>query len=234
MFYNMCSYQGEFISLFKQKKKGGHIMCKKNFFMEMKKRRGYSEMRLLLRRSNVNFSCLGEQLLEIAIMSYLHNPNQEKEELFKTVEDNSPMPISDGETAFTLMKEALENVHTHKSEKVTNDEVVMIFISSIAEEIRISKAIEMKEVEEELNITAEERDLLISVCKRRFLKSHDTFKEVLNHVAGRNGYDDIKPMLKKLMKCMNLNTEVSTEESILKLTEVVDDALLIEKDDLIF
>ncbi len=209
-------------------------MCKGKFFMGMKRRRGYAEMRLLLRRSNVNFSCMGEQLLEIAIMSYLQNPNQEKEELFKTVDENSPMPISDGETAFTLMKEALQNVHTHKSEKVTNDEVVMVFVSSIAEEVRISKALEMKEAEEGLNITAEERDLLISVCKRRYFKPDDTFKEVLNHVAGRNGYDDIEPMLRKLLKCVNLNTDVNTEKAITNLAEVVDENLLVEKDKLIF
>ena len=50
-------------------------------FMEMKKRRGYAEMRLLLRRTNVNFSSYGEPLLEIAIMSYLKDGNQSLEDL---------------------------------------------------------------------------------------------------------------------------------------------------------
>ncbi len=209
-------------------------MCKKKFLMEMKDRRGYAEMRLLLRRSNVNFSSMGEQLLEIAIMSYLQNPNQEKEELFKTVGENSPMPISEGETAFDLMKDALQNLYTRKSEKVASDKVVMTFISSIAEEIRITKVLEVKEVEEGLEITAEEREILISVCKRRFFKPKDTFKEVLNHVAGRNGYDDIEPMLRKLLRCVNLNTEEDTEIAILDLAEVVDENLLVEKDNLIF
>lgn len=177
---------------------------------------------------------MGEQLLEIAIMSYLQNPNQEKEELFKTVGENSPMPISEGETAFDLMKDALQNLYTRKSEKVASDKVVMTFISSIAEEIRITKVLEVKEVEEGLEITAEEREILISVCKRRFFKPKDTFKEVLNHVAGRNGYDDIEPMLRKLLRCVNLNTEEDTEIAILDLAEVVDENLLVEKDNLIF
>ena len=209
-------------------------MFKKKFLMEMKDRRGYAEMRLLLRRSNVNFSSMGEQLLEIAIMSYLQNPNQEKEELFKTVGENSPMPISVGVTSFDLMKVALHNLYTRKSEKVASDKVVMTFISSIAEEIRITKVLEVKEVEEGLEITAEEREILISVCKRRFFKPKDTFKEVLNHVAGRNGYDDIEPMLRKLLRCVNLNTEEDTEIAILDLAEVVDENLLVEKDNLIF
>lgn len=225
---------GKIFPSFKQKKRRAHSMCKQNFFMEMKQRRGYAEMRLLLRRSNVNFSCMGEQLLEIAIMSYLQNPNQEKKELFKTVEENSPMPISDGETAFELMKEALQNLYTRKSEKVASDKVVMTFISSIAEEIRITKVLELKEVEEGLEITSEEKEILISVCKRRFFKPNDTFKEVLNHVAGRNGYDDIEPMLRKLLKCVNLNTEEDTEIAILGLVEVVVENLLVKKDDLIF
>lgn len=208
-------------------------MCKGKFFMEMKRRRGYREMMLLLRRSNVNFSCMGEQLLEIAIMSYLQNPNQEKEELLKTVEKNSPMPISE-EAAFDLMKDALQNLYTRKSEKVASDKVVMTFISSIAEEIRIAKALEMKEAEEELEITPEEREILIALGKRRFFKPNDTFKELLNHVAGRNGYDDIEPMLRKLLKCVNLNTEEDTEIAILNLAEVVVENLLAKKDDLIF
>ncbi len=208
-------------------------MCKGKFFMEMKRRRGYREMMLLLRRSNVNFSCMGEQLLEIAIMSYLQNPNQEKEELLKTVEKNSPMPISEG-AAFDLMKDALQNLYTRKSEKVASDKVVMTFISSIAEEIRIAKALEMKEAEEELEITLEEREILIALGKRRFFKPNDTFKELLNHVAGRNGYEDIEPMLRKLLKCVNLNTEEDTEIAILNLAEVVVENLLAKKDDLIF
>ena len=207
-------------------------MCKGKFFMEMKRRRGYREMMLLLRRSNVNFSCMGEQLLEIAIMSYLQNPNQEKEELLKTVEKNSPMPISEG-AAFDLMKDALQNLYTRKSEKVASDKVVMTFISSIAEEIRIAKALEMKEAEEELKITPEEREILIALGKRRFFKPNDTFKELLNHVAGRNGYDDIEPMLRKLLKCVNLNTEEDTEIAILNLAEVVVENLLAKKDDFI-
>ena len=78
-------------------------MCKKgNFLMEMKDRRGYAEMRLLLRRANANFSCMGEQLLEIAIMSYLENPALTEKELMQIAEENAPMQLANGVSVCSL------------------------------------------------------------------------------------------------------------------------------------
>ena len=93
--------------------------------MEMKKRRGYAEMRLLLRRTNVNFSSYGEPLLEIAIMSYLKDENQSLEDLMKNAEENSPMSIPEGETAFDLIKDALQNAYTRHSFKVESEMFIL-------------------------------------------------------------------------------------------------------------
>ena len=130
-------------------------MCKKeNLLMEMKDRRGYADMRLLLRRSNVNFSSMGEPLLEIAVMSYLKNPALTEEELMQIAEDNAPMQIANGVPVYEVIEESLQNVHTHKSKKLEKEGMVMLFISSIANEIRINAMLEIKEAEK--GITFEE------------------------------------------------------------------------------
>ena len=201
--------------------------------MEMKDRRGYKEMQPLLRRSNVNFSCMGEQLLEIAIMSYLQKPNQEKEQLLKTVEENTPMPISGGDTAFDLMKEALQNLYTRKSEKVANDEVVMTFISNIAEEIRISEVLKQWEAENEINISVEDKEIFVSICKRRLFKPQDKFEEILRHVAKRNGVKNIDTMVTKLTKYKKFDKEVTIKE-LIKKVEILTKMVLRARNKLIF
>lgn len=176
-------------------------------FMEMKKRRGYAEMRLLLRRTNVNFSSYGEPLLEIAIMSYLKDGNQSLEDLMKNAEENSPMSIPEGETAFDLIKDALQNVYTRHSFKVESDEVVAIYISSIVADIRIEALLKMMEAEKGLDVSIEDRENVISVCKRCIFKPKDTSKEILNHVAGRRGYNDIEGLLESFIKYLDIPEE---------------------------
>lgn len=209
-------------------------MCRKeNLLMEMKQRRGYAEMRLLLRRTNVNFSCIGEQLLEIAIMSYLENPALTEEELMQIAEENAPMRLATGVPVYALMAESLQNVYTHKSRKLDKEGAVMFYISSIANEIRINAVLETKEAEEGIDATAEDRDLMTAVCKRHMLKPKDTFKEVLNHVAGRNGYEDIDVMVRKLKKYLKIDAEISTKTATTKLSKFAEEVLE-EKGKLIF
>ena len=174
---------------------------------------------------------MGEQLLEIAIMSYLQNPNQEEEELFTIVKENTPMPIPEGETAFDLMKDALQNLYTRKSEKVARDKVVMTFISSIAEEIRIIEVLKQWEAENE-SISVEDKEIFVSVCKRRLFKPHDKFEDVLNHVAQRNGYK-MDTIVTKLTKYKMFNKEVTTKELIRKV-EILTKMVLRARNKLIF
>lgn len=218
---------------FKQKKRRAHIMCKKNFLMEMKQRRGYAEMRLLLRRTNVNFSCMGEQLLEVAIMSYLENPALTENELMQIAEENAPMQIANGVPVYGLIADSIQNVYTHKSKKLDEEGAVMLYISSIANEIRINAMLETIEAEQGIDATVEERDLMTAVCKRHMFKPKDTFKEVLNHVAGRSGYEDIDVMLGKLTKYLKVDDKITIKAAINKLSDFVDE-ILAEKDNLVF
>ena len=166
-------------------------------------------------------------------MSYLQNPNQEKEELLKIVEENTPMPISEGETAFDLMKEALQNLYTRKSEKVASDKVVMTFISSIAEEIRISEVLKQWEAENEINISVEDKEIFVSICKRRLFKPQDKFEEILRHVAKRNGVKNIDTMVTKLTKYKKFKKEVTIEELIRKV-EILTKMVLRARNNLTF
>ncbi len=208
-------------------------MCKKNFFMEMKQRRGYAEMRLLLRRSNVTFNCMGEPLLEIAIMSYLENPTLTEKQLMRIVEDNAPMQIAIGLPVYGLIADSLQNVYTHKSKKLEKEGVVMFYISSIANEVRINAMLETKEAEDEFLASVDERDLMTAVCKRRLFKPDDKFKEILNHVAGRYRYDDIDVMIRNLKRYLKIDEKISIKTSITKISDFVDE-ILKEKDNLVF
>ena len=208
-------------------------MCKKNFLMEMKQRRGYAEMRLLLRRTNVNFSCMGEQLLEVAIMSYLENPNLTENELMQIAEENSPMQIPNGVPVYGLMADSIQSVYTRKSKKLDKEGAVMFYISSIANEIRINAILEIKEAEKGISATPEETDLMTAVCKRRMLKPKDTFKEVLNHTAGRNGYDDVDLMIGKLARYLKFDGKITIKTAINKISDFVNE-ILAEKNDLVF
>ena len=209
-------------------------MCKKeNLLKEMNDRRGYADMRLLLRRSNVNFSSMGEPLLEIAVMSYLKNPALTEEELMQIAEDNAPMQIANGVPVYEVIEESLQNVHTHKSKKLEKEGMVMLFISSIANEIRINAMLEIKEAEKGITATPEERDLMTAVCKRHMLKPKDTIKEVLNHTAGRNGYEDIDIMIGKLTKYLKIDKKIAIKTAINRIAEFVNE-ILKEKDKLIF
>ena len=201
--------------------------------MEMKDRRGYAEMRLLLRRTNVDFNCMGEPLLEIVVMSYLKDPTLKEEELMRIAKDNAPMQIAIGLSVYGIIADSLQNVYTHKSQKLEKNDIVMFYISSIANEIRINAMLETKEAEKGIDATAEDRDLMTAVCKRHMLKPKDTFKEVLNHVAGRSGYDDIDVMVRKLKKYLKINAEISTRTATTKLSKFAEEVLK-EKDKLIF
>lgn len=201
--------------------------------MEMKQRRGYAEMRLLFRRTNVNFSCMGEQLLEISIMSYLENPDLTEKELMQIAKENAPMQIANGVPVYGLIADSIQNVYTHKSKKLDEEGAVMLYISSIANEIRINAMLETIEAEQGIDATVEERDLMTAVCKRHMSKPKDTFKEVLNHVAGRSGYEDIDVMLGKLTKYLKVSEKMTVKSAVTKIADFVDEVLK-EKDNLVF
>ena len=85
----------------------------------------------------------------------------------------------------------------------------------------------------EPDATPEETDLMTAVCKRRMLKPKDTFKEVLNHTAGRNGYDDVDLMIGKLARYLKFDGKITIKTAINKISDFVDE-ILAEKDNLVF
>ena len=143
------------------------------------------------------------------------------------------MQIPNGVPVYGLMSDSLQSVYTRKSKKLEKEGVVMFYISSIANEIRINAMLETKEAEEGINVTTEERELMTAVCKRHMIKPKDTFKEVLNHTVGRNGYEDIDSMLGKLMKYLKVDDKITIKAAINKLSDFVDEVLK-EKDNLVF
>ncbi len=217
-------------------------MCKKNFFNEMKTKRGYAEMKLLLRRTNIGYSSsadYGVVLIEIAIMSYLRNPEQTLNDILKFVEESCPMPIGAGETAFQMMKETLQNVcmNTDNYKELEEDKIVMNYIRSAVANIRIDILLQLKMVEEELNVSVEDKDNLIAVCQRKLLNQKDTIKEILNYVSGGKKYPDIEILIKSIIKYLNLSEEEKEnllEEQKLELLEKLLDYILKEKDMLVF
>lgn len=217
-------------------------MCKKNFFNEMKTKRGYAEMKLLLRRTNIGYSSsadYGVVLLEIAIMRYLTNPEQTLKDILEFVEKSCPMPIRNGDTAFQIMKETLQNVciNTDNYKDFEKDEIVMNYIRSAVANIRIDIFLQLKMAEEELNVSVEDKDNLIAVCQRKLLKPEDTIKEILNYVSGVKKYQDIEILIESIIKYLNLSEEEKEnllEEQKLKLLEKLVDSILKEKDTLVF
>lgn len=200
----------------------------KNFRREMEKMKGISEMRILLRRSNVENS-YGKKLLEIAIMSYLKKPSQTEEDLLKVVVKNAPMPIKGKEKerlkkACALMQEALQTLNTKKIEKLQDKEVVFETIRSVATEVRIGEALKYYEVEGELTLSSEAREWLTMLCKRRYYKPADTFNEVLNYVSGKYDLE-----AEELQDCLQ---ETITEESE-QLEDFVK-KVLVKKDEIDF
>lgn len=218
-------------------------MCKKIFFNEMKTKRGYAEMKLLLRRTNIGYSSsadYGVVLIEISIMSYLRNPDQTLNDILKFVEESCPMPIGEGETAFQMMKETLQNVcmnTTDNYKELEEDEIVMNYIRSAVANIRMDIYLQLKRVEEELNVSVEDKENLIAVCQRKLLNQKDTFKEILNYVSGRKNYPDIEILIKSIIQYLNLSEEEKEnllEEQKLEFLEKLVDDILKEKDRLIF
>lgn len=184
----------------KTKEKEDTCMCTREM-KELKMRRGYADVVYLMRTSNVRKDTMGYELLQTAIMSYLNNSKLPREELIKIAFKNAPMPLADEETCFNEMKQALQNIHTRKLKKLDEDSVVFNFIRNIASEVRMRKLIEIRIVSEELdqvdeNVTA----IFCAVAIRKMTKPKDGFVEVLNHCAGRYGYDDIDDLTIDLYK----------------------------------
>ena len=178
---------------------------------ELKMRRGYADVLYLMRAFNVRTDVIGYELLQTAIMSYLHNPDLRMEELNKIAFKNSPMPLEDEDACFVEMKRALQNINIIKLKRLDNDTVVFDFINNIASDVRMRKLIDIRSASEELTQVDENVTAVFCAVAIRMLKKHkDGFIEVLNHCAGRYGYDDIDDLIIDLYKVVK-NSEYENE-----------------------
>lgn len=175
-------------------------MCS-TFFRELKNKKGYDEVRYLMRVSNVPNNKIGYELLEIAIMSYLHNPNLHLEELVNIALTNSPMTLMNEQECFEEMKEALQRLHTKHSEKLEDDNAVFKFIRNIASEVRIHELIQQRIISKDLKAVGQEIETTFcKVALRRIMKPNATFMEVLNHIARRCNYKAVEDLVIDLYK----------------------------------
>lgn len=202
-----------------QKGQGGYIMYKRNL-KELKLQRGYSEIIYLMRIANVNTDTIGYELLQIAIMSYLHDSSLKIQELVEIATKNAPMYITE-EACFEKMKDALQNLHTKHLEKLDDNNVVFKFIKNIASDVRMRELIKMRVESEGLTqVTEKIISLFSETAIRRIMKPKHTFNEVLKHVVLKEKYDDTMDLVLDLYNVQRNNN--MKEEIISKLSKIKD------------
>ena len=195
--------------------------------------RGYYEVNYLLRAAKVDTKLIGYQLLKTAIMSYLHKPSLKMEQLLEIAYQNAPMALEDEEQCFEEMKIALHNICTSHMEKLEDDNVVFKFIDNVASEIRIKKLIRIRIINEDLNVDEQTIENFIRVCIRRKMKKADSFTAILNHTAGKCGYEEVGDLVNDLYKVVSSEEEKKQKQKKEEIKKLVD-YLLAEKDKVVF
>lgn len=195
-------------------------------------KRGYCEVNYMLRATKVDKKMRGYQLLQTAAMSYLSNPNLTIEELVKIAKDNTAIHLETEKQCFEEMKDALYSICTNHMDKLEDDNVVYKFIDNITSEIRIEELIKIHMMESDIQVKQEIISTFIRVCLRRKMKPHDSFSAVLNHTAGKCGYEEMDQFVNDLYQVVS-NEEVSKEKKKKAVKEFVDFCLA-EKDSIDF
>lgn len=192
---------------------------------QLRLKRGYSDVMYLLRATNVRKDSIGSSLLEIAIMSYLNNPTLSMEQLNKVALNNAPMTIENEEECFYLMKEALQSIYTRKANKLDDNNVVYKFIQNISSEVRMRELIKMRVINQDLIIDENITAIFSRTAIRMIMKPDNTFQEVLNHIAGREGYDEVEDLvgdLYKVVKNESDEEEILLDEKEKELQELIE------------
>ena len=206
------------------RKGGTKRMCKRTVKeLCLKREDVLYQVEYLMRVSNVNPESLGSELLKIAILENLHDSSLTIEELIERAKNQSPISIDNSNTAGLLMQEALVNVHTKHHEKVHKANAVEKYISNVSDEIRMKKLIQIRKDIENLDCKEDEVELFIAVAMRRKMKPQNTFDEVLNHVAGRRGYEEIEDLINDLHKVVKNEgkSEISNDSKKVEIEDLV-------------
>ncbi len=196
-------------------------------------KRGYYEVNYLLRAARVDRELRGYKLLQIAIMTYLNNPKLTLEELVEISKKNSPMYLESEEQCFKEMKGALHSVCTTHTDKLEADNAVFKFIDNISTEVRVGELVRIHMMDKDICVEQQIVEMLLRVCIRRKMKSQDSFSAILNHTAGRCGYDEVEDFVDDLYKVVGNEKEIGFKEKTKRLKAFIDECLA-KKDEMEF
>ena len=176
-------------------------MCT-NLLKRLKASNVYNEVKYLMRESfKGQADQIGYEFLEVAILFKLKDPEMELVELLHVVLVNSTMTLANEQEVFEFMKDAVQGLHTRHVEKLEDDGAVFRFIENIASEVRMRELIRQRVIAQKLKDVDEEViDIFCKVAMRKIIKSDDTFREVLNHTAGRCEYEEVEDLMIDLYK----------------------------------
>lgn len=177
-------------------------MCTE-MYKKMQKKRIYSEVTMRMRTSRVAQDEIGSEFIRYALMAYLHDSTLTIDELALEAMRNIPTGIHGiledyPEEAIQLMHDALETVERRMDGNPRK--AVEKFIHDIATEVKLAETLDMKlfSMEEESN--SKEREVLIETAARRMNKPDESFKEILQWIAGHFNYDSLYALLAALYK----------------------------------
>lgn len=164
-------------------------------YREMVLNKGYSEVEYLLRIHNVDQQNSGFKALVSAIMAYLQDSNLELEQLLEIGFQNSVERVPNKKICFLQMKECVQDVYTFESKEVEDDDIVIKFIKRISAEIRMRDSIRMRLLSSDVKLGEKQISEIIKIAIRRLMKPEDTFGEILNHVAGVEGFIEVQDLI---------------------------------------
>ena len=164
-------------------------------FREMASNKSYSEVECLLRIHNVDQQNSGFRALVSAIMAYLKNSDLELEQLLEIGFRNSVGRVLNKEICFLQMKECVQDVYTFETEEVEDDNIVFKFIKTISAEVRMKDSIRMRLLSSDIELGEKQISEIIKIAIRRLMKPEDTFWEILNHVAGVEGFIEVQDLI---------------------------------------
>lgn len=199
-------------------------------FREMQLNPAFGEVEYLLRISNVRKDCIGYTPLLAAIMAYLKDSNLNFEQLIQIGLKNSPAKIRNREECFESMKDALQDIYTGHPEKVLDDNVVYIFIQNISGEVRMRELLKMRILNNGLKSSEQAVSIAVRLAIRKIMKPRDSFAEILNHIAGKMGFSEVKKLLFTVFPIVsNVNLKEITEDATQNIQNPKDKAIAEKK-----
>lgn len=178
-------------------------------YKKMQTKRTYSEVVMRMRTSRVAADSIGSEFLKYAILAYLHDSSMDIHKLVKEAVTNTATGIhgiteDNPEEAIAIMREALEPVNK-KIDESDDSKAVEKFIHTVAEEVKIAELVNMREMSFDIDATAKQTEVFIQTAIRRMRKPEEDFKEVLNWIAGKFGYESLTELMVDLNKIAMCN-----------------------------